>query len=83
MKSSLLLALALGVATLFTSGCATQPTHAGKDTYLLGGLIIKRTNDYQPDGPIPDVIDGTKIYGGSPTGTSVSLLWDAIKYNNY
>jgi hypothetical protein len=85
MKKTCLLALALcASATLLTSGCATQPTKSGKNTYFLGGLVTLKTNDYQEPSPLTNHVDWTKFWGnGNPSGTSVSYFYEAVKFTNY
>ena len=84
MKSKLLLPLALcSVAALLASGCATQPTHNGKITTILGGLVVVQTGDYTAPDPIASHLEGTKLFGGTPSGTSISTFYGATKYTDY
>ena len=84
MKPSLLLALGLAAAALLASGCATAHTHTGKNTYILGGLVTVKTGDYQEPSAVSDRVDTTKWFGhGNPSGTSTSILWDAVKFTDY
>lgn len=84
MKSKLLFPLALcAIAALLSSGCATQPTHNGKITNVLGGLVTIETGDYSDPPPAAMVIDGKTFSSATPTGTSVSTFWGLTKYTNY
>ena len=84
MKSKLLLPLALcATAALLSSGCATQPTHNGKITSVLGGLVTIQTGDFSDAPPESAGIDGKVFSSSAPTGTSVSTLWGLTKYTNY
>ncbi len=79
-----LLLPALGFVALFASGCATEQTHTGKNTYILDGLVTVRTGYYLDPQPAANDVDTTKWFGhGSPSGTSVSILDDAFEFNNY
>ena len=84
MKNTRLLTLGLLAATLFVSGCATETTRYGKNTYIMGGLVTIRKGDFHDAAPSAAQVDMTKWYGhGEPTGKSVSVLWDAIKNTEY
>jgi hypothetical protein len=85
MKISHLLPLGLcTAAALLSTGCATQKTHSGTNTYILGGLVTVKTGDYQPAAPTSAQLNGLELIGkGNPSGTSVSFGYDAVKYTDY
>ena len=84
MKSKLLFPLALcAAAALLSSGCATQPTHNGKITNVLGGLVTIETGDFNEPSSTSAGIDGKVFSSATPTGTSVSTFWGLTKYTNY
>lgn len=84
MKSKLLFPLALcAIAALLSAGCATQPTHNGKITNVLGGLVTIETGDFGDPEPYAIGIDGKAFSSATPSGTSVSTFWGLTKYTNY
>jgi hypothetical protein len=84
MKNTRLLTLGLLAATLFLSGCATETTRYGKNTYIMGGLVTIRKADFIPVAANGAQVDTTKWFGkGNPSGNSVDFLYDAIKFTNY
>ena len=84
MKSSLLLALGLAATALLSSGCATEKTRYGSNTYFMGGLMTIKKGDYSPATPNGVQVDTTKWFGkGEPVGTSVNFFYDYVKYTQY
>jgi hypothetical protein len=84
MKTSLLLALGLTATALLSSGCATEKTRYGSNTYIMGGLMTIKTGDYSPAPPTGVQVDTTKWFGnGEPKGTSVNFFYDQVKYTHY
>ena len=84
MKNTHFLIVGLLAATLFASGCATETTRSGKNTYILGGLVTIRKGDFIAPKPSGTQVDTTKWFGsGNPSGSSVDVFYDAIKFTHY
>ena len=77
--------VALAVAALLGSGCATRTTATGgKETNLLGGAVVMASDSFQPVTPATVNTNTAALVGkNGPSGRKVSLFWGLLTFNEY
>jgi hypothetical protein len=67
------------------SGCASRTTAGGgRETSMLGGVMVVTAKSYVPPEPTTFAVDTTKLHPiGDPSGTKTTLFWGLITLADY